>query len=255
MIFKEEILPNGVIPKEIKNRGIVVGHYYEGGYLTRSAFLFNKIAFYKPAIYRCSYVLTQLNETATVDDIFDYVRSFSFNGFSFSDKSFIEKAFSNACEDLDNNIRKYYNSTKYKFYDYVSAQERREVVGRNSRNVNHHKIVDEIDSAIEVLMSDGEFVHSGSIKSVASKNIKMSSKTIRAIVSAFHRERVDRYNNSLFGNKDYYAYLRASNEHKIEEAILKEQTLNKRKIGKVTKLHYNTVANLWNKEWEGRILR
>lgn len=255
MEFREEILPINVLPKELSKNGDIIGYYYPEGYLTRSGILFKRMAFYRPAIYRSAYVLSQINETATVDDVFEYIRSFSFQGFSFNDKAFIEQAFSKACEDADNGIKKYYNNANYKFYDWVSKEDRKIAIAKNSRNVKHHKIVDEIEVAINTLMEDGEFVHSGSIKEIASKDIKMSSKTIRGVISAFHRSRIDKYNEGLFGNKDYYAYLKASNEHKIETAVFEKQTLNKRKLGAATKLHYNTISNLWKKEWEGKILR
>lgn len=243
------------------SQGVLAAYYIPDGFYNYSAYCKVSRGKFGNA-FRVASVLTLLNLDKPISILFEYMdlvcKVYFDTDNLMVDRSIVLKNI----EKVKNNLyqvnpvlKKYFWVKPYtnigvfeKEIDGVVYDGKRKIVLSQLNKSRRIETISKIENAIDFLISEDEdnrFITIADISEISG----VPNKTISNIYSLFKSE-VDNYNISVFNTSVYTEFIKMNNVSTISSSIKKfkeelETRLTKKKVANSSKLHINTVYNLW----------
>jgi hypothetical protein len=251
--------------KEVYYDGILTSYYLQDGFYTYSAYCSSSRGNFSNA-YRISNIVSLLNPDKDIEILFEYMDLLCKEMFDLDtlkvDRSVILKNINKVRDglyDVSPVVSKYFWVRPYtniglpdKEIDGIMYPGKGKVVMNQYNKSRRIETISKIENAIDLITS--ELANSGRFLTInLISNVSGLAKI--TIAKNFHlfKEDVDRYNMSVFNTDNYNTFIRSYNIDTIKCAIesFKEELetkITKKKVSNKSKLHINTVYNLWDDE-------
>lgn len=250
---------------EVYYDGILTSYYIQDGFYSYSAYCSSSRGNFSNA-YRISNIVSLLNQDKEIEVLFEYMDLLCKEMFDLEtlkvDRSVILKNINKVRDglyDVSPVISKYFWVRPYtniglhdKEIDGIVYPGKGKVVMNQYNKSRRIETISKIENAIDLITS--ELANSGKFLTInLIANVSGLAKI--TIAKNFHlfKEDVDRYNMSVFNTDNYNTFTRSCNIDTIKCAIesFKEELeikITKKKVSSKSRLHINTVYNLWNED-------
>lgn len=250
---------------EVYYNGILTSYYIQDGFYSYSAYCSSSRGNFSNA-YRISNIVSLLNQDKDVEVLFEYMDLLCKEMFDLetlkANRSIILKNINKVRDglyDVSPVVSKYFWVRPYtsiglhdKEIDGILYPGKGKVVMNQYNKSRRIETISKIENAIDLITS--ELANSGKFLTInLIANVSGLAKI--TIAKNFHlfKEDVDRYNMSVFNTDNYNTFARSCNIDTIKCAIesFKEDLeikITKKKVSNKSRLHINTVYNLWNEE-------
>jgi len=250
---------------EVYYDGILTSYYIQDGFYSYSAYCSSSRGNFSNA-YRISNIVSLLNQDKDVEVLFEYMDLLCKEMFDLEtlkvDRSILLKNINKVRDglyDVSPVVSKYFWIRPYtniglhdKEIDGILYPGKGKVVMNQYNKSRRIETISKIENAIDLITSElansGKFLTTNLIANV-------SGLAKITIAKNFHlfKEDVDRYNMSVFNTDNYNTFTRSCNIDTIKCAIesFKEELetkITKKKVSNKSRLHINTVYNLWNED-------
>lgn len=245
--------------------GILTSYYIQDGFYSYSAYCSSSRGNFSNA-YRISNIVSLLNQDKDIEVLFEYMDLLCKEMFDLEtlkvDRSIILKNINKVRDglyDVSPVVSKYFWVRPYtniglpdKEIDGILYPGKGKVVMNQYNKSRRIETISKIENAIDLITS--ELANSGKFLTInLIANVSGLAKI--TIAKNFHlfKEDVDRYNMSVFNTDNYNTFTRSCNIDTIKCAIesFKEELeikITKKKVSNKSRLHINTVYNLWNED-------
>ena len=250
------------IGKEVWHNGILCGYYLDDGFYNYSAYCSLSRGNYKNA-FRVSVMVSYLNMDKPIEVLFEYMdmvckEYFDTETFKINRSTILNniKKVRDGLYDVQPVVSKYFWIKPYtniglkdKEIDGVVYSGKATVIMNQFNKSKRLETISKVENAIQVLMHDRDmFLTVADISKVS----EVPKRTINNIYPMFKSE-IDAYNLSVFNTDTYGEFLKDINITKITSVINNFKDclvlkFTKRNISEKSKLHINTVYNLWNED-------
>lgn len=250
---------------EVYYDGILTSYYIQDGFYSYSAYCSSSRGNFSNA-YRISNIVSLLNQDKDIEVLFEYMDLLCKEMFDLEtlkvDRSIILKNINKVRDglyDVSPVVSKYFWVRPYtniglhdKEIDGILYPGKGKVVMNQYNKSRRIETISKIENAIDLITS--ELANSGKFLTInLIANVSGLAKI--TIAKNFHlfKEDVDRYNMSVFNTDNYNTFTRSCNIDTIKCAIesFKEELeikITKKKVSNKSRLHINTVYNLWNED-------
>lgn len=250
---------------EVYYDGILTSYYIQDGFYSYSAYCSSSRGNFSNA-YRISNIVSLLNQDKEIEVLFEYMDLLCKEMFDLEtlkvDRSVILKNINKVRDglyDVSPVVSKYFWVRPYtniglhdKEIDGIVYPGKGKVVMNQYNKSRRIETISKIENAIDLITS--ELANSGKFLTInLIANVSGLAKI--TIAKNFHlfKEDVDRYNMSVFNTDNYNTFTRSCNIDTIKCAIesFKEELeikITKKKVSSKSRLHINTVYNLWNED-------
>lgn len=250
---------------EVYYDGILTSYYIQDGFYSYSAYCSSSMGNFSNA-YRISNIVSLLNQDKDIEVLFEYMDLLCKEMFDLEtlkvDRSVILKNINKVRDglyDVSPVVSKYFWVRPYtniglpdKEIDGILYPGKGKVVMNQYNKSRRIETISKIENAIDLITS--ELANSGKFLTInLIANVSGLAKI--TIAKNFHlfKEDVDRYNMSVFNTDNYNTFTRSCNIDTIKCAIesFKEELetkITKKKVSNKSRLHINTVYNLWNED-------
>ena len=250
---------------EVYYDGILTSYYIQDGFYSYSAYCSSSRGNFSNA-YRISNIVSLLNQDKDIEVLFEYMDLLCKEMFDLEtlkvDRSVILKNINKVRDglyDVSPVVSKYFWVRPYtniglhdKEIDGIVYPGKGKVVMNQYNKSRRIETISKIENAIDLITS--ELANSGKFLTInLIANVSGLAKI--TIAKNFHlfKEDVDRYNMSVFNTDNYNTFTRRCNIDTIKCAIesFKEELetkITKKKVSNKSRLHINTVYNLWNED-------
>lgn len=250
---------------EVYYDGILTSYYIQDGFYSYSAYCSSSRGNFSNA-YRISNIVSLLNQDKDIEVLFEYMDLLCKEMFDLEtlkvDRSIILKNINKVRDglyDVSPVVSKYFWVRPYtniglhdKEIDGIVYPGKGKVVMNQYNKSRRIETISKIENAIDLITS--ELANSGKFLTInLIANVSGLAKI--TIAKNFHlfKEDVDRYNMSVFNTDNYNTFTRSCNIDTIKCAIesFKEELetkITKKKVSNKSRLHINTVYNLWNED-------
>lgn len=250
---------------EVYYDGILTSYYIQDGFYSYSAYCSSSRGNFSNA-YRISNIVSLLNQDKEIEVLFEYMDLLCKEMFDLEtlkvDRSVILKNINKVRDglyDVSPVVSKYFWVRPYtniglpdKEIDGILYPGKGKVVMNQYNKSRRIETISKIENAIDLITS--ELANSGKFLTInLIANVSGLAKI--TIAKNFHlfKEDVDRYNMSVFNTDNYNTFTRSCNIDTIKCAIesFKEELeikITKKKVSSKSRLHINTVYNLWNED-------
>lgn len=250
---------------EVYYDGILTSYYIQDGFYSYSAYCSSSRGNFSNA-YRISNIVSLLNQDKDIEVLFEYMDLLCKEMFDLEtlkvDRSVILKNINKVRDglyDVSPVVSKYFWVRPYtniglpdKEIDGILYPGKGKVVMNQYNKSRRIETISKIENAIDLITS--ELANSGKFLTInLIANVSGLAKI--TIAKNFHlfKEDVDRYNMSVFNTDNYNTFTRSCNIDTIKCAIesFKEELetkITKKKVSNKSRLHINTVYNLWNED-------
>lgn len=253
------------VGEEVWYKGTLCAYYLDDGFYSYSAYSKVSRGNFSNAFRVCN-VVTFLNPDISVEVLFSYMdllcsEFFDTNDFNVDRKILLKNInkVRDGLYEVTPIVKKYF---WVKPYDKIGKKDK-EVNGvlydgkskvvmslyNKSRSVKTVMILENaINTLIEVGNDNGSFITYKDIQEVSG----LSMATIKRLSFMFKKD-IDSYNIANFNTEKYGEFLKFISVNKITSTIRffineSETKLTQRKVASKSKLHFNTVCNLWGEE-------
>lgn len=250
---------------EVYYDGILTSYYIQDGFYSYSAYCSSSRGNFSNA-YRISNIVSLLNQDKDIEVLFEYMDLLCKEMFDLEtlkvDRSILLKNINKVRDglyDVSPVVSKYFWIRPYtniglhdKEIDGILYPGKGKVVMNQYNKSRRIETISKIENAIDLITS--ELANSGKFLTInLIANVSGLAKI--TIAKNFHlfKEDVDRYNMSVFNTDNYNTFTRSCNIDTIKCAIesFKEELetkITKKKVSNKSRLHINTVYNLWNED-------
>jgi hypothetical protein len=251
--------------KEVYYNGILTSYYVEDGFYTYSAYCSPSRGNFSNA-YRISNIVSFLNTDIDVEILFEYMDLLCKEMFDLDtlkvNRSVILNNITKVRDglyDVSPVVSKYFWVKPFtsigladKEIDGIVYPGKSKVVMSQYNKTRRIETISKIENAIDLIISElansGRFLTINLIADIAG----LAKITVSKNFHLF-KEDVDKYNISVFNTDNYNTFTKSCNIDTIKCAIesFKEELeikITKKKVSNKSKLHINTVYNLWNEE-------
>ena len=253
------------IGKEVYYDGILTSYYIQDGFYNYSAYCSISRGNFSNA-YRISNIVALLNPDKEIEVLFEYMDLLCKEMFDLDtlkvDRSIMLKNINKVRDglyDVTPVVSKYFWVKPYtniglsdKEIDGIMYSGKGKVVMNQYNKSRRIETISKIENAIDLITSElsntGRFLTANLISNVSG----LAKVTITKNFHLF-KEEIDRHNMSVFNTDNYNTFIRSCNIDTIKCAIesFKEELeikITKKKVSNKSKLHINTVYNLWNED-------
>lgn len=251
--------------KKVYYNGILTSYYVEDGFYTYSAYCSPSRGNFSNA-YRISNIVSFLNPNIDIEVLFEYMDLLCKEMFDLDtlkvNRSVILNNITKVRDglyDVSPVVSKYFWVKPFtnigladKEIDGIVYPGKSKVVMSQYNKTRRMETISKIENAIDLITS--ELVNSGRFLTI---NLIADIAGLAKITVSknFHlfKEDVDNYNISVFNTDNYNTFVKSCNIDTIKCAIESfkedlELKITKKKVSNKSKLHINTVYNLWNEE-------
>lgn len=251
--------------KKVYYNGILTSYYVEDGFYTYSAYCSPSRGNFSNA-YRISNIVSFLNPDIDIEVLFEYMDLLCKEMFDLDtlkvNRSVILNNITKVRDglyDVSPVVSKYFWIKPFtnigladKEIDGIVYPGKSKVVMSQYNKTRRMETISKIENAIDLITSElansGRFLTINLIADIAG----LAKITVSKNFHLF-KEDVDKYNISVFNTDNYNTFVKSCNIDTMKCAIesFKEELeikITKKKVSNKSKLHINTVYNLWNEE-------
>lgn len=251
--------------KKVYYNGILTSYYVEDGFYTYSAYCSLSRGNFSNA-YRISNIVSFLNPDIEIEVLFEYMDLLCKEMFDLDtlkvNRSVILNNITKVRDglyDVSPVVSKYFWVKPFtsigladKEINGIIYPGKSKIVMSQYNKTRRIETISKIENAIDLITSElansGRFLTINLIADIAG----LAKITVSKNFHLF-KEDVDRYNISVFNTDNYNTFVKSCNIDTMKCAIesFKEELeikITKKKVSNKSKLHINTVYNLWNEE-------
>lgn len=251
--------------KKVYYNGILTSYYVEDGFYTYSAYCSLSRGNFSNA-YRISNIVSFLNPDIEIEVLFEYVDLLCKEMFDLDtlkvNRSVILNNITKVRDglyDVSPVVSKYFWVKPFtsigladKEINGIIYPGKSKIVMSQYNKTRRIETISKIENAIDLITSElansGRFLTINLIADIAG----LAKITVSKNFHLF-KEDVDKYNISVFNTDNYNTFVKSCNIDTMKCAIesFKEELeikITKKKVSNKSKLHINTVYNLWNEE-------
>ena len=235
--------------------GDLTSYYLEDGFDCYNAYTNVSRGNYRLA-HRVAIIVGFLNPEKRTEDLFEYMdilceTKYDNENFKIN-RPHILNVLKNSQEglyDVTPEIKKYYWVGEYK---YANRSKKSSIILNHSNNNRVKRTFNAVERAVALLIEEGNesntFITIKDIVEVSG----LSKPTVHKAIGLF-KEDINNYNTVKFQTSNYTEFVKLSNIGSIVGVIEKfieemEMKVTQRKVASRSRLHYNTVNNLWFEE-------